>query len=55
MRYVKKENRMLENYKLQTALRGFGIDKKVPHRALADARLTYELSMKVNIFKEKLK
>lgn len=55
MRYVKKENRMLDNYKLETALKGYGIDKEVPHRALADAKLTYELSTKVNIFKEKLK
>lgn len=55
MRYVKKENRMLENYKLQTALKAYNIEKEVPHRALADAKLTYELSTKVNIFKEKLK
>lgn len=55
MRYVKKEKRMLENYKLETALKSYGIDKKVPHRALADAKLTYELSTKVNIFKEKIK
>lgn len=55
MRYVKKEKIMLENYKLETALKSYGIDKKVPHRALADARLTYELSTKVNFFKEKIK
>lgn len=55
MRCVKKEKRMLENYKLETVLKSYGIDKKVPHRALADARLTYELSTKVNIFKEKIK
>ena len=55
MRCVKKEKRMLENYKLETALKSYGIDKKVPHRALADAKLTYLLSTKVNIFKEKIK
>lgn len=55
MRFVKKEKRFLENYKLQTALKSYGIDKKLPHRALADAKLTYELSTKVNILKEKLK
>lgn len=55
MRWVKKEKRMLENYKLQTVLRAYQIDKKVPHRALADAKLTYELTTKVNFFKEKLK
>lgn len=53
MRYVKKEKIMLENYKLETALKSYGIDKKVPHRALADARLTYELSTKVNFLKKK--
>ena len=52
---VKKEKRFLENYKLQTVLKSYGIDKKLPHRALADAKLTYELSTKVNILKEKLK
>lgn len=55
MRCVKKEKRFLENYKLQTVLKSYGIDKKLPHRALADAKLTYELSTKVNILKEKLK
>lgn len=55
MRCVKKEKRFLENYKLQTVLNSYGIDKKLPHRALADAKLTYELSTKVNILKEKLK
>lgn len=55
MRCVKKEKRMLENYKLQTVLKAYGIDKKAPHRALKDAKLTYELSTKVNILKEKLK
>lgn len=55
MRCVKKEKRMLENYKLQTVLKAYGIDKKLPHRALADAKLTYELTTKVNFFKEKLK
>ena len=55
MRCVKKEKRILENYKLQTVLKAYEIDKKVPHRALADAKLTYELTKKVNIFKDKLK
>lgn len=55
MRCVKKEKRMLKNYKLQTVLKAYEIDKKVPHRALADAKLTYELTTKVNFFKEKLK
>lgn len=55
MRCVKKEKRILENYKLQTVLKAYEIDKKVPHRALADAKLTYELTTKVNFFKEKLK
>ena len=55
MKYVKKENIMLENYKLQTALGAYGIEKKVPHRALEDAKLTNELIDKVKEFKEKIK
>ena len=55
MRCVKKEKKILENYKQQTVLKAYEIDKKVPHRALADAKLTYELTKKVNIFKDKLK
>lgn len=55
MRLVKKENRLLEDYKLQTVLKAYGIDKNVPHRALEDAKLIYELSTKVNIFQEKIK
>lgn len=54
MRLVKKEKRTLDNYKLQTALSAYNIDKKVPHRALEDAKLTLELSYKVNLFKEKI-
>lgn len=50
MKYVKKEKMFLSNYKLQTVLKEYGIDEKVPHRALADAKLIYTLSTKVNKF-----
>lgn len=50
MDFVKKDNQFLEDYKLQTALQGYGIKKTVPHRALEDAKLCYELSTKVNKF-----
>lgn len=50
MKFVKREKLYLENYKLQTVLASYGIDKQVPHRALQDARLIYELSTKVNKF-----
>lgn len=49
-RLVKKENMFLANYKLETVLNAYGIDKKVPHRALEDSKLIYELSTKVNLF-----
>lgn len=49
-RLVKKEKMFLSNYKLETILSAYGIDKKVPHRALADSKLIYELSTKVNLF-----
>lgn len=47
-RVVKKEKLFLGDYKLQTVLGEYGINKKVPHRALKDAKLIYELSCKVN-------
>ncbi len=50
MDFVKKDNQFLEDYKLQTALLGYGIEKKIPHRALEDAKLCYELSTKMNKF-----
>ncbi len=50
MKYVKKEKLFLDNYKLQTVLREYGIIELVPHRALLDARLIYQLANKVNFF-----
>lgn len=55
MAFVKKDNQFLENYKFQTVLKEYGIDKTVPHRALEDARLCYELSSKVNKFEDFIK
>lgn len=43
MKYVKQENMFLKNYKLETALKEYGIDEQVPHRALSDARLIQKL------------
>lgn len=55
IRFIKKESQFQKNYKLETSLKSYGIDKEVPHRALEDARLTFELSLKVNKFLEKFK
>lgn len=52
MDFVKKENRFLENYKLETVVKSFGLEKEQAHRALSDAKLCYELSKKVNKFVE---
>ena len=52
MRFVKSEKKFLENYKLQTALKNYGIDEKVPHRAILDAELIYKLSTKLTNFWE---
>lgn len=54
MKYVKSEKLFLKNYKLQTVLREYGIDGNVPHRALPDSKLLYELSTKVNEFSKKI-
>lgn len=50
MRYVKSEKVFLDNYQLQTVLLAYGMDARVPHRALLDARLIGELATKVNKF-----
>lgn len=53
MRYVKKERRTLSNYALEAALKSYGINAKVPHRALGDARLILKLLMKLKFFQDK--
>lgn len=48
MQFVKKDNLFLNNYKLETVLKSYGIDEEVPHRALEDAILEKKLIHKVN-------
>ena len=48
MQFVKKDNLFLNNYKLETVLKSYGIDEEVPHRALEDAILEEKLIHKVN-------
>lgn len=48
MQFVKKDNLFLNNYKLEIVLKSYGIDEKVPHRALEDAILEEKLIHKVN-------
>lgn len=55
MRLVKKEKGLLENYKLQTVLPAYSIDRTIPHRALEDAIIIAELSEKVMGFRSSLK
>ncbi|MGI6325450.1 MAG: type I-E CRISPR-associated endoribonuclease Cas2e [Saccharofermentanales bacterium] len=52
VQYVKREKMFLQDYKLETALKGYGILEKVPHRALQDALLIAQLSTKVNKFQD---
>ena len=54
MQFVKKDNLFLNNYKLETVLKSYGIDEKVPHRALEDAVLEEKLIHKVNKLWDKL-
>lgn len=51
---VKKENMFLDSYRLEKVLKAYQLDVNVPHRALDDARLIYQLSQKVNKFIELL-
>lgn len=54
MQFVKRDNLFLNNYKLETVLKSYGIDEKVPHRALEDAVLEEKLIHKVNKLWDKL-
>lgn len=54
IRFVKKEKCTLTNYKLSTVLKAYGITDTVPHRALKDAELAFELSLKVNEFHKRI-
>lgn len=53
--YVKKEKPFLDNYKLQTVIKQYKIEKKVPHRALEDAKLELELALKIEKFVDRMK
>ncbi|MCD1147296.1 type I-E CRISPR-associated endoribonuclease Cas2e [Peptoniphilus sp. KCTC 25270] len=48
IKQVKREQSCLGNYKLETVLKQYGIEKEVPHRALEDAKLIEELWEKLN-------
>lgn len=50
LKTVKREKLFQENYKLQTTLESYGISGTVPHRALEDAKLIFQLSNKLNVF-----
>lgn len=50
LREVKRKNIFLNNYKLLTVLKDYKIADQVPHRALSDSRLIYELATKLKIF-----
>ena len=50
LKIVKKEQLFQKDYKLSTTLNSYGIGAEVPHRALDDAKLIYQLSLKVNVF-----
>lgn len=55
MKYVKQEKLFLENYKLQTVIKEYGIDEKVPHRALGDVEICLRLLEKVKKIRKLLK
>ena len=49
---VRQEKLFLESYKFSKVLESYGIDEKVPHRALADAKLLQKLILKLNGFED---
>ena len=44
---VKRKDRFLDNYKLETVTAKYGIENEHPHNALSDARATKELAIKL--------
>lgn len=48
MKYIKNDKLFLKNYKLETVAKEYGINEKVPHRALGDARITQKLIRKLD-------
>ena len=52
MREAKRRNSFQNNYKLETTLKECGIDQKVLHRALEDARLMYKLYIQMGLMLE---
>lgn len=54
LREAKKRNSFQINYKLETTLKEYGIDQRVLHRALEDARLTYELYIQMGLKQESI-
>ncbi|MBU9788340.1 type I-E CRISPR-associated endoribonuclease Cas2e [Lentilactobacillus sp. G22-6] len=47
MPMVKKSNQFLDNYRLNTVLKAYQIDNSTPHHALADAKATLNLAIKL--------
>ncbi|MBP2016149.1 type I-E CRISPR-associated endoribonuclease Cas2e [Anaerococcus degeneri] len=54
MKYVKNDKLFLKNYKLETVVKEYGINEKVPHRALEDARITQKLIGKLEKLTKRL-
>lgn len=48
LRLVKRKNKFLDNYRLETVLNEFNIVNENPHHALFDAKATLELALKLN-------
>lgn len=54
MKYAKDEKASLKNYKLETVLKEYGINEKVPHRAMKDAQIIQKLASKIKTLMDKL-
>lgn len=54
MKYVKNDKLFLKNYKLETAVKEYGIEETVPHRALGDVRIIQKLIGKLDKLRKRL-
>ncbi|MCI1942735.1 MAG: type I-E CRISPR-associated endoribonuclease Cas2e [Lactobacillus sp.] len=48
LRMVKRKDKFLDNYRLETVLHKYNIENENPHNALSDAKATLQLALKLN-------
>ena len=47
MPIIKKDQKFLDNYRLATVLKNYGIENDHPHKSISDAMATLDLALKL--------